>query len=88
MAPRRSQRKALLCQAQVGLFFSTSTGHTEDVAGLIKEVASLLPQRLTVERQRGREGYPYVALSNSCLSPPPPGVPIPVACSLAVEVSD
>jgi len=33
---RRSQRKVLLCNAQVGLFFSTSTGHTEDVAGLIK----------------------------------------------------
>lgn len=37
LVPRRTQRKALLCQAQVGLFFSTSTGHTEDVAGLIKE---------------------------------------------------
>lgn len=35
--PRKARRGILLCQAGVGLFFSTSTGHTEDVAGLIKE---------------------------------------------------
>ena len=34
----RAQRRVLWCHAGVGLFFSTSTGHTEDVAGLIKEV--------------------------------------------------
>ena len=36
---RNVQRRVLLCRAGVGLFFSTSTGHTEDVAGLIKEVS-------------------------------------------------
>lgn len=36
-----SRRGVLLCRAGVGLFFSTSTGHTEDVAGLIKEVRLL-----------------------------------------------
>ena len=35
------RRKAGVCYAQLGIFFSTSTGHTEDIAGLIKEVSLL-----------------------------------------------
>jgi len=30
------------CRAQLGIFFSTSTGHTEEIAGLIKEVRRVL----------------------------------------------
>lgn len=35
---RSARRQSLRCDAGVGLFFSTSTGHTEDVASLIKQV--------------------------------------------------
>lgn len=32
-----------ICLAQLGIFYSTSTGHTEDIASLIKEVAYCKP---------------------------------------------
>ena len=66
--PRKARRGILLCQAGVGLFFSTSTGHTEDVAGLIKEVGQyLLPCTAWMQPSQRRISYLSLAFSHKFL---------------------
>ena len=43
------QQRRNICLAQLGIFFSTSTGHTEDIASIIKEV--IMQPSFTAERR-------------------------------------
>lgn len=43
------QQRRNICLAQLGIFFSTSTGHTEDIASIIKEVT--MQPSFTAERR-------------------------------------